>query len=214
MPAPSNPVRVTDIYRGDNVTSFATAKANGLIGVIHKATTGRTGKDPMYKRRRTAAQAAGLLWGAYHWGTAVDVDRQIDNFLGWAEPDDSTLVALDYEKTSGNQMTLNQARDFLHKLAQRLGRKPVLYCGGLLKDQLGHTHDAFLGSHRLWLAHYSATPVPQASWNNYWLWQYTDGGSNGPAPKTVPGIPGNSAGRLDCDHYDGTAARLAQDWAS
>ena len=54
------PVRVTDIYRGDNVTSFATAKANGLIGVIHKATTGRTGKDPMYKGRRTAAQAAGL----------------------------------------------------------------------------------------------------------------------------------------------------------
>lgn len=214
MPTPSNPVRVVDIYHGDAVSSFATARNNGLLGVIHKATTGRTGRDPRYKERRVAALQAGLLWGAYHWGTSVDVAKQVDNFLGWAEPDDQTLVALDYEQTSGNQMTLQQARDFLRILGQRLGRKPVLYCGGLLKSELGNTKDSFLGSHRLWLAHYNANPVVQASWNRYWLWQYTEGGPSGPGPRQVPGIPGNAQGRLDCDHHDGTAAQLASEWAS
>jgi len=208
---PNNTVRVIDIYRGNTVKSFAKAKAAGLIGVIHKATTGRTGKDDTYKARRKAALDAGLLWGAYHWGTGVDVQKQVDNFLSWAEPDDKTLVALDYED---KKMSLDQCREFLKLVAARIGRKPVLYCGGLLKGQLGNKKDAFLGGHRLWLAHYNASPKAQASWDTYWLWQYTDGGKNSPGPKGIDGVPSNSEGRLDCDHYDGSAAQLAADWAS
>ena len=32
--------------------------------------------------------------------------------------------------------------------------------------------------------------------------------------KTVTGIPGDSRGRLDCDHYPGSSERLAAEWAS
>ena len=206
-------VRVVDLYHGDRVSSFAKIAAAGVWGIIHKATTGATGRDEKYSGRRPRARAAGLLWGAYHWGTNADVPKQIDNFLTMADPDEQTLVALDYEDTPGNQMTLAQARDFLEGVAQKLGRKPVLYSGHRIKDALGSTVDPFFGSHRLWLAHYNATPVVQPSWKTYWIWQYTDS-TTGLAPNTVPGIPGDDKGNLDCNMYDRTKADLAAEWAS
>lgn len=210
---PQRAVRVVDIYHADRISSFAKAAAAGVWGIIHKATTGATGKDEKYASRRPRALAAGFLWGAYHWGTNADVQKQIDNFLLTADPDEKTLVALDYEDTPGNQMTLSQARDFLGGVANRLGRKPVLYSGHLIKDDLGSTVDPFFGSHRLWLAQYGETPVVQASWTTYWLWQYTDS-TQGPAPNTVPGIPGDDKGNLDCNTYDRKKADLKSEWAS
>jgi GH25 family lysozyme M1 (1,4-beta-N-acetylmuramidase) len=206
-------VRVVDLYHGDRVSSFAKIAAAGVWGIIHKATTGATGKDEKYSGRRPRTLAAGLLWGAYHWGTNADVQKQIDNFLTAADPDEQTLVALDFEDTPGNQMTLAQARDFLEGVADKLGRKPVLYSGHRIKDGLGTAVDPFFGMHRLWLAHYNETPVVQASWQVYWIWQYTDS-TTGLAPNTVPGIPGDDNGNLDCNMYDRTQAALAADWAS
>lgn len=204
---------VADIYHGDRVSSFKKAQQSGLAGVIHKATTGATGKDPKYASRRSAALNAGLLWGAYHWGTNSNVDRQLANFLSTAEPDERTLVALDFEPDNPRTMELDQAREFLEKISIKLGRKAVLYSGSLIKDRLGNRTNAFFGSHRLWLAQYGDNPTVQRSWSRYWLWQYTDG-IHGPAPRTVPGIPGNSRGQLDCNSFEGTAARLAAGWAS
>ena len=110
-------LRVVDIYHNDNVTSFQQAADSGLWGIIHKATTGATGTDPEYANRRKPALDAGLLWGAYHWGTNADVSAQVKNFLDTAKPDESTLVALDFEETAGNQMTIDQARQFLTSVA-------------------------------------------------------------------------------------------------
>jgi len=155
----------------------------------------------------------GLLWGAYHWGTAAPIENQVTNFLEWAAPDAQTLVALDYERTPGNQMTLDGARAFLALINEKLGRKCVLYSGDTLKSALGHTKDGFFGSHRLWLAQYGTHPVVQASWKTFWLWQYTDG-ELGPDPKKVPGIPGDSKKRLCCDHYVGAIDHLKDEWAS
>lgn len=204
---------VVDIYHGDTVTSFLQAKNAGLVGVIHKATTGGTGTDSAYAQRRQFATAAGLLWGAYHWGTSAPIDQQVDNFLAFAQPDKHTLVALDYEQDAGNQMTLDGARQFLQGIEAKLGRKAVLYSGSLIKSELGSTKDAYFGSHRLWLAQYGSVPSVQASWSNYWLWQYTDG-TAGPGPRSCPGIPGNSTGNLDCNGFTGDPAHLAAQWAS
>jgi GH25 family lysozyme M1 (1,4-beta-N-acetylmuramidase) len=209
MPKPN----VVDIYHGDRVTSFPRARDDGILGVIHKATTGATGKDPRYAQRRQAAKDAGLLWGAYHWGTAAPVTKQVLNFLKTAAPDERTLVALDFEDTPGNQMTLDQAREFLALVAERLGRKAVLYSGRTIKDALGNKKDAFFGAHRLWLAHYDDVPKVQRSWDRFWLWQYTDG-VDGPDEKKVKGIPGNDKNELDCDFYAGTEAKLRAEWAS
>lgn len=97
-------LRVVDLYQGDTVSDFDKAARAGVWGIIHKASTGATGWDRKYAERRQKAVAAGLLWGAYHWGTGIDVKRQVDNFLKRAAPDSNTLVALDYEDDP-NQMT-------------------------------------------------------------------------------------------------------------
>ena len=203
---------VVDIYHGDEVISFAEAAAAGIRGIIHKASQGADMVDPLYAVRRPAAGAAGLLWGAYHFGTAADVDAQLGNFLSAAQPDGQTLVALDYEPNGADTMSLEQARQFLIGVAGRLGRKPVLYSGSLIKQQLGDVADPFFGAHRLWLAEYGPVPRPQQSWRNAWLWQYSGDGI-GEDPKTVAGIPG-AGGCVDCNSFAGTADALAAEWAS
>jgi GH25 family lysozyme M1 (1,4-beta-N-acetylmuramidase) len=204
---------VVDIFHGDGVVSFDQAFAAGLRGVIHKATTGATGTDDAYAIRRSLATRAGLLWGATHWGTAhTPISDQVDNFLKTAKPDKDTLVALDYERDDGNQMTLDGAREFLGLISDRLNRKAVLYSGDTAKTALGKKSDSFFGSHRLWLAQYGNSPSVQRSWKNFWLWQYTDG-AIGPGRKTVPGIPGDRQNRLDCDHFSGSADDLKAQWA-
>ena len=206
---------VVDLFHGDGVASFDQAHAAGLRGIIHKATTGASGVDDAYASRRTEALKAGLLWGAYHWGTAASTGDQVSNFLKIADPDPkTTLVALDFETDVGNQMTLDGAREFLGLISDKLNRKAILYSGNVAKATLGKTSDPFFGSHRLWLAQYSNTPSVQRSWKTYWLWQYTDGSANTPGRKTLPGIPGDRANRLDCNYFAGTADDLKSQWAS
>jgi GH25 family lysozyme M1 (1,4-beta-N-acetylmuramidase) len=203
---------VVDIYHGDRVDSFAAARNAGVLGIIHKSTTGATGVDDAYARRRDQALSAGMLWGAYHWGTGAPIKHQVDNFLSVAKPDANTLVALDFERDVGNQMTLQGARDFLAEIQRRLGRRAVLYSGSTVKGALGQTKDPFFGQHRLWLAQYGPTPVVQRSWDGYWLWQYTDG-RFGPGPRHAPGIPGNAQGQLDCNRFYGSADQLVAEWS-
>jgi GH25 family lysozyme M1 (1,4-beta-N-acetylmuramidase) len=205
---------VVDLYHGDGLVSFEQASTAGVLGIIHKATTGGSGTDDAYSARRQLATNAGLLWGAYHWGTAAPVDAQVTNFLTKANPDANTLVALDFETDLGNQMTLDGARAFLEMIDNKLHRKAVLYSGDVAKGTLKGNKDAFFGAHRLWLAQYGPHPMVQASWQTYWLWQYTDGSPNTPGRKTVPGLPGDRMGRLDCNYFAGTPGDLKAQWAS
>jgi GH25 family lysozyme M1 (1,4-beta-N-acetylmuramidase) len=208
------PAKVIDLYHYDGVTSFDEARVSGVLGVIHKASTGQSGRDDQYSARRDAANHAGLLWGAYHWGTAAPAAAQVENFLEAAKPDDKTLVALDFEDTPGNQMTLAGAREFLELIEQRLGRKAVIYSANTIKNALGTRRDEFFGSHRLWLAQYGTSPTVQASWDSYWLWQFTEGKASDPRRRRIPGIAGNPAGEVDCNYYPFTPEQLESEWAS
>ncbi len=84
--------KVVDLSHYNPTPDFATAKAGGVIGIVHKATQGATYVDPKYAGRVKAAKSAGLLWGAYHFGTGADVDAQLAQFLAVVQPDASTLV--------------------------------------------------------------------------------------------------------------------------
>lgn len=209
-------LRVVDLYHGDHVSNFAQAKTGGVCGIVHKASQGAAFTDSMYAVRRKQAVAAGLLWGAYHFMTAADAELQAANFLHAADPDGQTLMALDFEPGSGrdNTPSLKLLREMLLLLEVKLKRKTVIYSGSLLKQTLGATRDDYLASHRLWLCEYAPEwkLEPLTAWQKPWLWQYTDG-TAGPFPRSVAGIPGASK-CLDCNHYDGTPAQLAAEWAS
>src|SRR5262249_49788371 len=159
-----------------------------------KASQGLEYADPAYHWRVSAARKAGLLTGAYHFNTGDNPAQQVEHFLQTADPDDNTLMALDWEANRGHEMSFRPAHDFLAILDQRLGRKAVLYSGNVAKEQLPHASPEeaiFFGGHRLWLCQYGPLARWHKAWERYWLWQYTDGTDSNAKrqgwPRTVNG---------------------------
>lgn len=200
---------VIDISHHQKIVDFKKARAAGVVGVVHKATQGTHFVDGKYAARKKAALQAGLLWGAYHFGTGNDVDRQVSHFLQATKPDSTFLLVLDFEKNEQkpeNSMSLAQARAFLNELEKRSGQHPTIYTGHYMYDVAGNKPDAKLAQYRVWWARYGEISKPQPTWPDYWLWQYTDG-HHGPKPRHVDGI-----GYCDCDHFDGSEADLRASW--
>ncbi len=71
---------VIDLSHFNPVTSFQEIKQSGIVGVIHKATEGTNWADPTYASRKPQALAAGLWWGAYHFGINEDGAAQAQVF--------------------------------------------------------------------------------------------------------------------------------------
>jgi len=203
-----NPL-VVDLSHWDPADDYQEVLQAGIVACIYKATEGQSYNDPTYVDQQHAAKAAGLRWGAYHFADASDVDGQINNFMSFACPDDDELFCLDWEDNGGDVMSADDAKHWISEVEKALGRpgQCVIYSGNTAKELI-NGDDAFFGSRRLWLAQYSSTPSVQQSWDNYWLWQFTDG-VYGPSPHSIPGI-----GPCDINSYDGTAAQLIEEWAN
>lgn len=196
---------IVDLSHHNAKVDFARLKAAGIVGVIHKATQGGGYADPQYASRRAAAGAAGLLWGAYHFGTGdANGTAQAAHFLQVVGTADRTLLVLDFEQnTQGTSMTLEQAEAFVTVLQQQSGRWPVFYTGSAF---FGAKKDTVLTNCPLWLAQYGATTRVPANWPDWTLWQYTDG-VNGPPPHSVDGV-----GTCDRDQFNGTLDDLIAFW--
>ena len=202
---------VLDLSHHNTIESWSAIVSAGIAGIIHKASEGDYNTDDTYTERRSAALANGLEWGAYHFGTNDQVGAQVDLFLEAAKPDADTLICLDWEPYGDKTMSTEQAREWIAEVEERLGRpgECVIYSGNLAKEELGNEVDEFFGSRRLWLAHYSSDPSVQASWDEFWLWQYSDGVA-GPDPHGCPGV----SGAVDTNSYDGSKGQLVAQWAS
>lgn len=194
---------VIDLYHGDLVTSFQAVKDSGVVGVIHKATEGLAVRDKTYAARRKSFGAVGMAWGAYHFYHGGGV-HEADFFLSVAQPDNNTLVALDWEQASNGIPTASAARTFLERIEEKLGRKAVIYSGNAAKEKISGK-DAYFGSHRLWLAQYGSKWKVQPSWQRPWLWQYSEAGA-------VPGIGGKCDVNAVIAPMD--ADQLLREWAS
>lgn len=207
MPDPLN--AVVDISHHNGNINLQQAKTAGIVGVIHKATQGLTDVDPMYVTNRSQAQAAGLLWGAYHFGTGGDGAGQAEHFLQTVGTFENTLLVLDFEQNpGGSSMSLQDARDFVTQVNQATGRFPGLYSGSYVKELLGSNKDPLLAQCWLWLAEYGPNAIVPANWSTWTMWQYTDG-SVGPQPHSVPGI-----GNCDRDKFNGSIDQLQALWLS
>ena len=198
---------VIDLSHHNGKVDLTAAKNAGLVGVIHKATQGWKYHDPMYATNRTQALAAGLLWGAYHFGVGADGVAQADFFLSTVQADQAGLLVLDFEANAADSsMDLIEARAFVTHIQQETGRWPGLYAGQYLKELLGSSPDPVLSNCWLWLAQYGPTAVLPAGWNAWTMWQYTDGAA-GPPPHEVDGI-----GHCDRDFFNGSIDDLTAFW--
>lgn len=199
---------ILDINHNDDI-DLAAAQQAGIVAVIHKATEGATYQDPLYATRRAQAQQLGLLWGAYHFGTAADVDQQLANFLQTASLGAGDLVALDYETNSGdpsNQMTLAQAEQWVSGWQQQNGYFPLIYGSSLLTEAAQTNPTTTLAKCGLWIAQYETetTPTLPSIFSTFVLWQFTDGTS--PQPLLTAGVA------CDRSRFNGTLLQLQRAW--
>lgn len=198
---------VIDVSHFNGSPDWARVRASGILGVAHKATQGTTYTDSTFLAAQKAVPAAGLLFGAYHFGTGDDSGAaQAEFFLSVVKPTPQTLVAIDFEPNpSGTPMTLDQLLGWIETVQKAVGRPPVVYGGkSLLFPSIGSATHPTLAACPLWIAEYAAQPagIPTQVWKNWTLWQYTQSG-------TVPGVTGN----VDRDRFNGTAEELSALWS-
>ncbi|MBB2701454.1 UNVERIFIED_ORG: lysozyme [Rhizobium esperanzae] len=193
-------------HNGDRL-DFDRARKAGIVGVIQKATQGESYKDRTFDKNRSKAQAAGLLFGAYHFGTGANGVSQAQHLLDVVGSTEDTLLVLDYEDNpTGSSMHLEEARSFVTHIRTKTGTWPTFYSGHTIKRALGTSIDPILRNCPFWLAQYGPTPVCPPTWDTWTLWQYTDG-DVGPGPHEVAGI-----GHCDRNFFNGTEADLRALW--
>ena len=193
---------VIDISHYNTVTSFSDVKADGVVGVIHKATEGTNWSDPTYADRKQQAQAAGLWWGAYHFGTNNDGAAQAQYFLSKVNPGPNDLLALDFEENPQSQMTIAQAEQFVTEIFSQTGRYPGFYSDALAGNMLGGNANAILANCWFWRAQYGASsPSVPPTWSTWTMWQYTSSGQ----------VSGLSA-PCDRDTFNGSMDELSRLW--
>lgn len=220
---------VIDLSHNVTVGDFASVRRSNILAVVHKATEGGDWIDPSYAPRRPQAEAAGLLWGAYHFGTRqYSGADQAAIFLATARPGPKTLIALDFEPNDANPrntMTLAQAEAFVQTVQQATGRLPVVYTHpgwadgvptGRRRLRLAQPvlPGSLLARCDLWLADHREEPeVPYAWADRGWrLWQYAanqteSDGAYGDASRTVAGVS-----HCDRNLFAGDAPALYRFW--
>ena len=102
---------IIDLSHNNGTVDFVKVASVGIKAVILKATQGITYIDQNYRYNKAKAQAAGLLVGAYHFGTNADGATQADHFLDVAGND--VLQVLDFEQNQGSTITLLQGKAFI-----------------------------------------------------------------------------------------------------
>jgi GH25 family lysozyme M1 (1,4-beta-N-acetylmuramidase) len=200
---------VIDLSHYNEVTSFSDIKASGIVGVIHKATQGLDDRDPKYRWHRQRATAAGLWWGAYHFGTNADGAAQARFFLSVVDPTPQDLLALDFEQNGDDTMTLTQAEQFVTEVFRETGRYPGLYSDSLVGSLLAEGVNETLRQCWFWRAEYGAVLSVPPTWPTWTMWQYTDG-EHGEGPYELPGIGGR--GTCDRSKFNGDIDALAGLW--
>jgi GH25 family lysozyme M1 (1,4-beta-N-acetylmuramidase) len=197
---------IVDLSHHNDVRSFDEMKAQGVIGVILKATEGVGYEDSMYAQRAYEAREAGLRVASYHFLHSGDIEAQMDWFYGVVQPEDGERMVIDHE-TDASLEELEEAvnyLDHLPSLPSRITVEITVYSGHLIREQLGDGYSPTLAEKTsLWIAHYgvSSPEWPKTTWPFYSLWQYSDAVT----------ITGAVVGAVDGNEFNGSREHCA-DW--
>lgn len=195
---------VIDCSHHNTITDFNAIKQSGTLAMFHKATQGTSMVDKKYIARKNGCEEAGLLFGAYHFGTGGNVKDQVNNFLSVVNPADNPIVllCLDYEDNN-NEMSFNQCVEFVKRINDSTGKYPVLYSGAKIKADLQSNDIGILINCPLWISHYTSKEKLKfpKQFPRVTFWQYTDKGR-------VDGISGN----VDKNYFNGSEEQLKKIW--
>jgi GH25 family lysozyme M1 (1,4-beta-N-acetylmuramidase) len=191
-----------DVSHYDGTIAWPSVKAGGIEFAIMKATENTNFVDPQFATNWKGAGDNGVLRGAYHFFRAsVDAVQQADYFLktsGPASPGDLPPT-LDLETLDGVPAAQvgTGALAFLAHVAQKTGRKPIVYTSASFLSSIGNPSG--FDAYTLWVANWQVTcpKIPSPVWSDWTIWQNASTG-------TVAGING----MVDLDEFNGTLADL------
>jgi GH25 family lysozyme M1 (1,4-beta-N-acetylmuramidase) len=150
--------------------------------------------DPDFDGNWSRMKSAGVLRSAYQFfepgENEVSQANLVISKVGRLGAGDLPVM-LDIEVTGGQSPSTirERAQHWLDLVEAGTGKKPFVYSyGSFLETNLG----SGFGSYPLWIAAYGPScPSVPAGWNNWVVWQYSDGG-----------------GHLDHDVFNGSEAQL------
>ena len=181
-----------DVSNWNGAINWAKVAHAGYRFAFGKATEGTAYNDKTYTTNRNGSEAAGLVFGAYHFarpagaslaGATASAIKQANHFLTVAGPQPGELPpVLDLEATGnlGKPRLLAWTLAWLGQIYARTGVEPFVYTSPLFwKRRLGDSTSAAAAGTRLWIAHWTSNSkptVPAANWNGLgWkFWQWTD----------------------------------------
>jgi len=188
-----------DVSDWQGSIDWGSVAAAGYQFAITKATEGTGFTARRFQRNWNGIKAAGMARGAYHFAQpdlnapAAEADFFVQQ-VGELETGD--LLTLDLEAGSG--FLADWALEWLNRVTERVGFRPLLYSSVGFLDAHGCTGNAQLAEFGLWLASWRSTiPPPPSAWPFIAFWQHTD-------KSRVPGIEG----LCDGDFFNGTRERL------
>lgn len=210
---------VSEQVHGPLTEALATAKAAGVGALIAKATQGKDYVDPAFGDWESAADANGLLFGAYHFGSATEAgDLQADWFTSHALAIAAPLLVLDWEPNpnAGGTMDGPNAVLFVERIYAVTGRYPVLYCDSSHAARLRDPALTALRQCPLWVAAYGRYGVDGPSTPYPWtLWQYVGAeSSDGEHPDDTTTFPIHTPGlgQVDRSVFRGAYDELKTWW--
>jgi lysozyme len=173
-------------------TDFAKARAYGITKIALKATQGDGYVDSTFAPRRAAALAAGTGVCAYAFLDAtLPASAQAKWFLKTVGALDGIELAIDVETNAGGAggtVSIPLASDVAQAIADSVGFLPIFYSTRWGPDgKGGGLPNAVLSQCPLWLAEWGNLPVCPVGWEEWRLWQNTDG-QTGSNPISIPGL--------------------------
>jgi GH25 family lysozyme M1 (1,4-beta-N-acetylmuramidase) len=181
-----------DVSNWNGAISWTKVAHAGYRFAFGKATEGTSYNDKTYLTNRNGSEAAGLVFGAYHFarpagkglaGLTASAIKQANHFLAVAGPQPGELPpVLDLEKTGNlsKQRLLAWTLAWLGQIEARTGVEPFLYTSPLFwKGNLGDSTAAAAAGTGLWIAHWTSKSkplVPAQNWNGsgWKFWQWTN----------------------------------------
>jgi len=195
-----------------NIINWSQAKASGIEFALIRSSYGNASADTAFVSQASAAKAANVLVGAYHFAypDGSDAITEANNFMNRASAYmgvGSLPPVLDMENNDNamtNSALTTWANDFANHIYNTIGVKPYIYCNS---NWATNILQSSVNQWPLWIANYGAaySSIPQTAnpptgvWpSNTWkFYQYTSTGS-------ISGYTGN----IDKDVFNGDLAAL------
>lgn len=164
---PGRPIRIIDVSAIQGAVDWKAVAADGILGAYLKCTEGMRHADWRYTSNFTAARAAGLACGAYHFGKPKtdpgvtpeqDAKSEARRFytlsggLGSLKGEMPPVLDIEVMDDLTPAIVAQWIRVFLAEAEQLFGRTPVIYTGAPMANALRLVPTAT--RHPLWVARY------------------------------------------------------------